>query len=724
MFKFKYVFSLVTFLLIFSLNILSQNRDREALIKLYKDCNGERWINNMNWCSEKPLGEWFGIKTKDGRVTEITLNSNILKEEIPIELENLTELEVMNFSNCFIETLPDIFGQMKKLRVVDFRNNCLEGEIPHSLKQNKSIEEIDLSCNNICDDLKAFSETSNLTTLNLSNNQIHSNLPACFRRNRNLRYLNLSSNNLEGKLEDDFDCPNLDVLNLHYNKLEGEIPVSLGRNKLLRHLILSKNRLTGRIPKEISRLSNLKVLNLSENRLSEFDSNFSFHNLVALNRLSLNNCGISGNFPIGLECHQQINEIDLSGNKFKGELLFVKNPLLKHLNLEGNEIFGGFPYFDCPKLKFLTLSRNRFDGEIPPNWNGLNRSKQLQRLDIDQNSFRGKIPSLVCFPELKKLNLAYNKFRERFIDNEIYFPLKELNLEYNYLSMLPSLNTSNIYKANVSNNRLPFREIIPFQQAFENHNTIRSKILFKRQISLTKDTTIQVRLGDRYTLRAIDDLEDNIYTWIKNNSAISSERQNTVTIEFKSEDDFGEYIYIIENPRVSNCTLSSGVFTFEELNELDDYIFLSQDPFKTKLNLANQNFIRLLWFFQSISRAILSTNVYSDYQQRLSTGSSLECCSQKSGSYVVESNYDNAFIEPEIYPNPANSILNVSFSHSQRSKYSLTLYDSNSSKVKSFTEIPITAGIHSYDISVLRAGIYILHLSTNEAVYIEKLVVE
>ena len=34
---------------------------REALVKLYQSTNGDNWTNNTNWCSDKPITEWYGV---------------------------------------------------------------------------------------------------------------------------------------------------------------------------------------------------------------------------------------------------------------------------------------------------------------------------------------------------------------------------------------------------------------------------------------------------------------------------------------------------------------------------------------------------------------------------------------------------------------------------------------------------------------------------------------
>ncbi|MBR4148798.1 MAG: hypothetical protein IKT94_01515, partial [Rikenellaceae bacterium] len=38
---------------------------RQMLIQFYKDTGGDNWINNENWCSDKPLNEWYGVDYGD-----------------------------------------------------------------------------------------------------------------------------------------------------------------------------------------------------------------------------------------------------------------------------------------------------------------------------------------------------------------------------------------------------------------------------------------------------------------------------------------------------------------------------------------------------------------------------------------------------------------------------------------------------------------------------------
>ena len=68
--------------------------DRNALIAFYHAMGGDNWVNNTNWCSDKPLNEWFGVVTTEfGTVKELNLDSNNLVGTIPPEIGDLAYLK-------------------------------------------------------------------------------------------------------------------------------------------------------------------------------------------------------------------------------------------------------------------------------------------------------------------------------------------------------------------------------------------------------------------------------------------------------------------------------------------------------------------------------------------------------------------------------------------------------------------------------------------------------
>ena len=84
------------------------------LIALYHATDGPNWTNNRNWLSEAPLSEWHGVVTgPDGRVTELRLDGNGLKGEIPPALGRLSKLQVLGLhENQLRGTIPREFGRL------------------------------------------------------------------------------------------------------------------------------------------------------------------------------------------------------------------------------------------------------------------------------------------------------------------------------------------------------------------------------------------------------------------------------------------------------------------------------------------------------------------------------------------------------------------------------------------------------------------------------------
>ena len=73
--------------------------DRQALVDLYNATGGPNWTFETNWLSEEPIGTWGGVSTAaDGRVIELNLSSNGLRNEIPPQLAELSSLVALRLS--------------------------------------------------------------------------------------------------------------------------------------------------------------------------------------------------------------------------------------------------------------------------------------------------------------------------------------------------------------------------------------------------------------------------------------------------------------------------------------------------------------------------------------------------------------------------------------------------------------------------------------------------
>ena len=92
---------------IFYLEESSEDVMRKYLIQLYHDTDGDNWNKNENWCSDKPLEDWWGVTCYNG-LYRVSLSGNNLKGNIDLQgcagLYRLAcdrnEIETINLQNC------------------------------------------------------------------------------------------------------------------------------------------------------------------------------------------------------------------------------------------------------------------------------------------------------------------------------------------------------------------------------------------------------------------------------------------------------------------------------------------------------------------------------------------------------------------------------------------------------------------------------------------------
>ena len=140
-----------------------EKQARQALIEFYQALDGDNWEHNENWCSDKPIWEWYGVNTSGGGiktpwVSDIWMSSNYLSGKLPECISRMGPIEDLALTNSNIEgELPAFLGNIFSLKTIYLLGNKLTGTIPVEL-----------------------GDLPNLTTFNVENNQFSGPLPEDF----------------------------------------------------------------------------------------------------------------------------------------------------------------------------------------------------------------------------------------------------------------------------------------------------------------------------------------------------------------------------------------------------------------------------------------------------------------------------------------------------------------------------------------------------------------
>lgn len=394
--------------------------DREVLVALYEATGGADWIENDNWLSNKPIGEWYGVTVDEsGRVIELNLSKNELSGAIPPELGNLTKLDWLILSeNRLYGTIPSELGHLSRLSVLSVYSNQLSGSIPPEL-----------------------GNLTNLEGLSFSENRLSGTVPPELGNLTKLSVLYLGSNQLSGSIPPELGkLSQLEYLSASRNQLRETIPAELGNLTRLKGLALDVNRLTGAIPPQLNQLSGLQWLFLADNRLNgcvpgvwqdvakndldevglpictDKDALIALYRATdganwASNQNWLSNRPIETWYGVITDENEHVIELDLSDNELKGTIPSELGNLtyLEGLYLSENQLSGAIPSALglLSSLTRLFLWGNELTGHIPPE---LGRLANLETLHLGDNELSGAIPvELTNLTNLKELGLYSNE---------------------------------------------------------------------------------------------------------------------------------------------------------------------------------------------------------------------------------------------------------------------------------------------------------------------------
>ena len=177
--------------------------ERAVLTSLYYATGGPNWVDNKNWLSDAPVGEWSGVVTDDRmRVVSLRLWGNRLTGPIPPELSNLNRLRGLSLGrNQLTGAIPSQLGGLAGLRLLDVGENLLSGSIPHELGNLTRMHSLELNSNRLTGAIPSeLSGMASLKILDLKDNQLSGSIPQELGEQMHLYYFELVGNQLTGCL--------------------------------------------------------------------------------------------------------------------------------------------------------------------------------------------------------------------------------------------------------------------------------------------------------------------------------------------------------------------------------------------------------------------------------------------------------------------------------------------------------------------------------------------
>ncbi|XLT92282.1 hypothetical protein HN873_013957 [Arachis hypogaea] len=245
----------------------------------------------------------------------------------------------------------------------------------------------------------------------------------------------------------------LEHLRLSFVTISSSIPHTLTNLTSLQKLSLRQCELYGEFPVGIFHLPNITVLNFGKNQNLQGTLPSSIGNLTNLAFLYLEDNSFHGEIPRSLFRLKNLESLSLSDNVFEGYLavdMFLKLKMLNVLDLSFNRLSLFSQNRDVnvttlPPIHWLGLSGCNLIGEVPT-W--MMNLTSPYYLDLSQNNLQGEIPYfLFTLENLTGLDLAGNMF-EGQIELDMLSKLQKLTVlglgGGNKFSFLEGKNTSNV----------------------------------------------------------------------------------------------------------------------------------------------------------------------------------------------------------------------------------------------------------------------------------------
>ena len=388
--------------------ITVENLDRAALVALYHATDGRNWMDNTNWLTDAPLGDWHGVDTDgEGRVVRLNLGphwddeaqryvSNGLSGSIPPQLGDLASLTELRLSlNNLGGPIPAELGKLTGLTTLNINSNHLSGPIPRELGGLRQLERLEMGWNELSGSIpRELGDLVNLRRLELIRNSLSGPIPVEIGKLTRLEDLRLGENRLSGPIPSTFgNLARLRTLWLSYNDLSGPIPPELGNLTGLTRLLVEGNRLSGAVPRTL--------LNLSALREFHFGSLREGADLCAPGTTGFVAWLLSLEEYSGAFC----NEADMAVLESLYEAAGGPGWTVADgwLASPATGEWHGVRADSLGRVEALDLTGNGLDGRLPQN---LGHLAGMTELRVEDNALSGRLPKSLMELSLRELQYA------------------------------------------------------------------------------------------------------------------------------------------------------------------------------------------------------------------------------------------------------------------------------------------------------------------------------
>ncbi|KAG8634598.1 hypothetical protein MANES_17G061300v8 [Manihot esculenta] len=238
--------------------------------------------------------------------------------------------------------LPPSIVKLPFFKELDLTRNYLSGNIPREWVSTK-LEILSISVNRLTGQVPSYlGDITSLKYLNLDNNLFYGTVPAELGNLVDLEVLILTANNLSGSLPQ--NLAKITKLRdfISSNNFSGKIPSFIQSWKRLERLEIQGSGLEGPIPSSISVLTNLTDLRISD--LLGEGSKFPYlRSMTNMNYLMLRSCGMAETFPDYIMKMANLKILDLSFNKLTGNPSEPTNDDALSICLSNNLLSGPIP---------------------------------------------------------------------------------------------------------------------------------------------------------------------------------------------------------------------------------------------------------------------------------------------------------------------------------------------------------------------------------------------